>query len=100
MAEDETLPGWPRKRLVRDSRGHLCGSGIRVANAKADVNRLRLMLEHVLDGTIRLEYGWNPEAKAYHYWFVVKEGISPVSYPSRVEAVVAALDSLAANESA
>ena len=29
MAEDETLPGWPKKRLVKDVRKHLWRHGIR-----------------------------------------------------------------------
>ena len=69
-------------------------------SAKAEVERLRLTLEGVLDGTIRLEYGWNSQAKAYRYWFVAKGRTSPISYPSRVEAAVAASEALAANESA
>lgn len=69
-------------------------------SAKAEVERLRLTLESVLDGTIRLEYGWSPPTKAYRYWFVAKGRISPTSYPSRIEAAVAASEALAANESA
>jgi hypothetical protein len=69
-------------------------------SAKAEVERLRVTLDSVLDGTIRLEYGWNSQAKAYRYWCVAKGRISPASYPSRIEAAVAASESLAANESA
>jgi len=69
-------------------------------SAKAEVERLRATLERVLDGTIRLEYGWSSEANAYRYWFVAKGRISSTSYPSRIEAVVAASEALAANESA
>lgn len=72
----------------------------RPENAKAEVERLRVTLERVLDGTIRLEYGWSSEAKAYRYWFVVKGRISPISYPSRMEAAVAAMEAMAANKSA
>jgi hypothetical protein len=71
----------------------------RPENAKAAVERLRVTLERVLDGTIRLEYGRNSEARIYRYWFVAKGRISPTSYPFRVEAA-AAMDSLAGNESA
>ena len=72
----------------------------RPENARAEVERLRVTLESVLDGTIRLEYGWNSEAKTYRYWFFAKGRISPISYPSRVEAAVAAMEALAANKSA
>ena len=72
----------------------------RPENTDAEVERLRATLERVLDGTIRLEYGWSSEAKAYRYWFVAKGRISTISYPSRVEAAVAAMEALAANESA
>ena len=75
-------------------------AGDRPESPKAEIERLRLTLESVLDGTIRLEYGWNPEAKGYRYWFVAKGRVSPTSYPSRVEAAVAAMEALAANESA
>jgi hypothetical protein len=67
--------------------------------AEAGGERLRVTLESVLDGTIRLEYGWSPQARAYRYWFVAKGRISPISYPSRFEAAVAASETLAANES-
>jgi hypothetical protein len=90
-----------------DSRGKVDGVAQAVApavdgpeSATAEVERLRVTLESVLDGTIRLEYGWSPEAKAYRYWFVGKGRVSSTSYPSRIEAAVAAMESLAANASA
>ena len=90
-----------------EGRGRVEGFAAMMASAddrpgspKVQVERLRLTLESVLDGTIRLEYGWSPEAKGYRYWFVAKGRVSPTSYPSRVEAAVAAMEALAANESA
>ncbi len=69
-------------------------------SAKADVERLRATLESVLDGTIRLEYGWSSEAKTYHYWFVAKGRFSTMSYTSRIGSALAAREALAADRSA